>query len=58
MHNAASVLENDTHKLQWDFDTQMDPLILVPVTGRDHKHVGHKKYSHLFPEVTFSWNRS
>ena len=27
MHNLASVLENDTHKLQWDLDTQTDHLI-------------------------------
>ena len=27
MHNSASVLENDTHKLLWDFDIQMDHLI-------------------------------
>ena len=27
MHNPASVLENDTHKLQWDFDRQTDHLI-------------------------------
>ena len=27
MHNPAAVLENDTHKLLWDFDIQMDPLI-------------------------------
>ncbi len=27
MHNPASVLENDTHKLQWDFDIHMDHLI-------------------------------
>ena len=27
MHNPASLLENDTHKLQWDFDIQMDQLI-------------------------------
>ena len=27
MHNPAPVLENDTHKLLWDFDIQMDPLI-------------------------------
>ena len=27
MHNPASVLENDTHKLQWDFDIQTDHLI-------------------------------
>ena len=24
MHNPASVLVNDTHKLLWDFDIQMD----------------------------------
>ena len=27
MHNPAPVLENDTHKLLWDFDMQMDHLI-------------------------------
>ena len=27
MHNSASVLENDTHKLLWDFDIQTDRLI-------------------------------
>ena len=27
MHNPASVLENDTHKLLWDFDIKMDHLI-------------------------------
>ena len=29
MHNPASVLENDTHKLRWDFDIQADNLILA-----------------------------
>ena len=29
MHNTASVLENDTHKLLWDFDIQTDHLILA-----------------------------
>ena len=29
MHNSASVLENDTHKLLWDFDIQTDHLILT-----------------------------
>ena len=24
MHNPAAVLENDTHKLQWDFTIQTD----------------------------------
>ena len=27
MHNPASVLENDTHKLLWDFDVKPDHLI-------------------------------
>ena len=27
MHNQGSVLENDTHKLIWDFDIQKDRLI-------------------------------
>ena len=29
MHNPVSVLENDTQKLLWDFDIQMDYLILA-----------------------------
>ena len=29
LHNPASVLENDTHKLLWDFDIQLDHLILA-----------------------------
>ena len=28
-HNPASVLENDTHKILWDFDIQTDYLILA-----------------------------
>ena len=27
MHNPASILENDSHKLQWDFNIQTDHLI-------------------------------
>ena len=27
MHNPAPVLENDTHKLLWDFDIRTDNLI-------------------------------
>ena len=27
MHNPAPVLENDTHKLSWDFDKHTDHLI-------------------------------
>ena len=33
MHNPASVLENDTHKLLWDFDIQTDHLILAGRSG-------------------------
>ncbi len=29
MHNPAPVLENDTHKLLWDFDINTDQLILA-----------------------------
>ena len=29
MHNPASVLENNTHKLFWDFDILMDHLSLA-----------------------------
>ena len=29
MHNLAAVLENDTHKLLWDFDLQTEQLISV-----------------------------
>ena len=29
MHNPAPVLENDTHKLLWDFNIQTDHLILA-----------------------------
>ena len=27
MHNSESVLENETHKVLWNFDTQTDHLI-------------------------------
>ena len=27
MHNSKSVIENETHKLIWDFDIQTDYLI-------------------------------
>ena len=29
MHNQASVIENDTRKLQWDLDIQKDHLIII-----------------------------
>ena len=29
MHNPESILENETHKILWDFEIQTDPLILA-----------------------------
>ncbi len=29
MHNPAPILENDTHKLLWDFDIHTDHLIMA-----------------------------
>ena len=29
MHNPESILENETHKVLWDLETQMDHLISV-----------------------------
>ena len=34
MHNLAPVLENDMHKLQWDFNIQTDNLIRICCPGR------------------------
>ena len=41
MHNPAPVLENATHKLLWDFNTQTDHLIPVrrPAEKRTYKIV-------------------
>ena len=33
MHNPASVLEDETHKLQWDFEIQTDHLISTRRAG-------------------------
>ena len=41
MHNPASVVENDTHKLLWDFDIQTDHLILA--RRPDHIIINKKK---------------
>ena len=35
MHNPASVLENDTHKLLWDFEIQTDQLISARVNSNN-----------------------
>ena len=29
MHNAAAVIQNDTHKFLWDFDIRTDHVILA-----------------------------
>ena len=40
MHNPAPVLENDTHKLLWDFDIQTDHLILArPCNNQQKKKI-------------------
>ena len=41
MHNPAPVLENDTHKLLWDFNVQTDHLI--PATKPDQIIINNKK---------------
>ena len=41
MHNPAPVLENDTHKLLWDFNIQTDPLI--PARRPDLMIINNKK---------------
>ena len=49
MHNPASVLENDTHKLLWDFDIHTDHLIsakrpdLVIINNNNNKKKKEKK---------------
>ena len=37
MHNPSSVLENDTHKLLWDFDIQTDHLISSRIIDKNEK---------------------
>ena len=51
MHNPASVLENDAHKLLWDFDMQTDhlisarrpDLIIIPLSKKKKKKKKKKK---------------
>ena len=51
MHNPAPVLENDTHKLQWDFNIQTDHLISA---GRpDLKIINKKKKKKICKIVDF-----
>ena len=42
MHNPAPVLENDPHKLLWDFGIHTDPLMSArPMSTRPYNN--HKK---------------
>ena len=55
MHNPAPVLENDTHKLQWDFDIHTDHLIsarrpdLIIINKKKREFA---KLSTLLPQLT------
>ena len=56
MHNPAPLLENDTHKLLWDFDIQTDHLISPQ--RRDLIIINKKsaKWSTLLSRQTTEWN--
>ena len=52
MHNPVSVLENDTHKLLWDYDIQTDHLILAKrpdliITNKKKKKKKKKKEKNM-----------
>ena len=51
MHNLAPVLENDTHKLRWDFDINMDHLISA---RRPNLIIINKKKKRIFKIVNFA----
>ena len=57
MHNPAPILENDTHKLLWDFNIQTDRLI--PARRPDiiiiHKKRAFAKLSTLLSRQTTEW---
>ena len=40
MHNTEFILENETHKILWDFEIQMDHLISI---GRPDEVILKKK---------------
>ena len=52
MHNPAAVLENDTHKVLWDFDVQMDHLISA--RRPDLKIINNKKKKRICKIVDFA----
>ena len=51
MHNPASVIENDTQRLLWDFDIQTDHLISV---RRPHLSEIKKKKKRICKIVNFA----
>ena len=51
IHNPASGLENDTHKLQWDFDIHTDHLISA---GRPDLIIINKKKKRICKIVDFA----
>ena len=68
MHNPTSALENDTHKLLWDFDIQADHLIsakrpdlLIPPPKKkkqkEKKEREFAKLSTLLSRLTTEQNR-
>ena len=61
MHNPASVQENDTHKLLWDFDIQSDHLISAIrsdlVTIRKKKKEKKRKKKREFAKLSTSLSR-
>ena len=52
MHNPAAVLENDKHKLLWDFDIQTDHLISA--RRRDLIIINKKKKTEICKIVAFA----
>ena len=58
MHNPTLVLENDTHKLRWDFDIQTDHLIsdrrpdLIIINNKKKKRRKSSKLSTLLSRLT------
>ena len=57
MHNPAPVLENDLHKLLWDFDIHTDPLISARkpdliINNKKKKKREFAKFSTWLPQLT------
>ena len=52
MHNPAPVLENDSHKLLWDFNIQTDHLI--PARRPDLIIINNKKIKKICKIVDFA----